>query len=103
MARSVAIIDIKDVNFGWWALAAAFAFIPCAALAIASDALAERLVRWQSPTVLGTFLMLAPWAVAAWFTLRWGSSAKPAQVSLIDDVGVVTALLVAVAIAARTT
>ena len=92
-ARARARIDLEDVNFAWWALASALAFVPCAVVAIAWDAALERVADWQSPSPLGTFLMLAPWACATWFLVRAVATAGSGKVALLDDIGVAGALI----------
>jgi hypothetical protein len=94
-ARRRAQLELKDVNFAWWALASAFGFIPCAILALVSDAAMEQLAGWHSPSPLGMFLMLAPWALVVWFLLRALATAGSAKVTLMDDLGVSVALLAA--------
>jgi hypothetical protein len=93
--RKRAQFELEDVNFAWWALASAFSFIPCAILALASDAAMEQLAGWSSPSPLGMFLMLAPWALVVWFLLRALATAGSAKVTAVDDLGVLVALLAA--------
>jgi hypothetical protein len=92
-------IELEDVNFAWWALASAFAFIPSAVVAIAADAVLERVAGWPSPSPLGIFLMVAPWALAAWFLMRALATAGSGKVGLLDDIGV-TGVLVLVGLSA---
>ena len=92
-ARVRAGIELKDVNFAWWARASAFAFIPSAVVAIAADAVLERVAGWPSPSPLGTFLMLAPLALAAWFLVRSLATAGSGKVGLLDDIGVAGVLV----------
>lgn len=98
-AEAIARIDLKDVNFGWWALASAVAFIPGALLAIAIDALMQTVTDWSSPSALGTFLMLGPWAVATWFLVRAIATSGNGQVGVLDDVGVAGVLALTAAYA----
>ena len=92
-AQARARIDLADVNFGWWALASAFAFLPCAVVARATDVVMEQVTGWSSPSALGVFLLLGPWTLAAWFMVRavitWGSG----RVGLVDDIGVLSVLV----------
>ena len=94
-ARAWAQVELDDVNFGWWALASAFAFLPSAALAIAADAFLERVAGWSSPSALGMFLMLGPWALVIWFLVRAVATGGSAKVGMADDIGVVCALVAA--------
>lgn len=98
-AKAIARIDVKDVHFGWWALASAAAFFPSALLAIAFDAGLQSAADWSSPSALGTFLMLGPWALAAWFLVRAIATSGNGQVGFLDDVGVVGVLALTAAYA----
>ena len=98
-ARDVAQLNAAHTPFGWWALAAAFGFIPCLALALIIDAIGERLWGWDSPTVLGAALMLVPWSLAAWFGVRWLTATDGGGLTVIDDAGVMAAVAFSVVLA----